>query len=139
MLPVLTSLPTLLGYGQPVSCMILQIVRSLTILLTRRFFIHFDEVCCQLASNQSILKTPHGKWDLVLEIISRTMLLDLPNLYRARFESFWLDQFVNTSRWRKHVSRTVEHLKQTMSWVSLISIVLATLLTFCFKLAALLM
>ncbi len=85
------------------------------------------------------MKVPDSKRNLVLAIISKTLLFGLPDMHRARFKSLWLDQLVNTSRWHKHVSGSVKHLKQTMSWVSPISTVAASLLTFYSKIVALLM
>lgn len=91
---------------------------TLTILRTWRFFVHWSEDHCRLSSDQSALNIPDSKWNLVLDAASRTLLFGLHDVHRARFKSLWLDRLVNTSRWRKYVSRRVENLKQTMSWVS---------------------
>jgi hypothetical protein len=71
----------------------------------------------RLFSDQSIWKVLDSKRNLILAIISRSLLLGFPDVHRAQFKSLWLDQLVNTSRWRKHISGMVEHLKQTMSWI----------------------
>jgi hypothetical protein len=112
---------------------------SLTTFLTWHIFIHFDEGRGRLFSDQSIWKVLDSKRNLILAIISRSLLLGFPDVHRAQFKSLWLDQLVNTSRWRKHISGMVEHLKQTMSWVGSIVIVATYLLTFYPKIVALLM
>ncbi len=58
------------------------------------------------------------------------LLFGLPEEHLARFESLGVDQLVYTSRWRKHVSETVNDLKQEMSRVSRINTVVLFLLTF---------
>ncbi len=83
-----------------------------------RFFIHFGEDHCRLSSDQPILDVPDNKRSLVLAIISKTLLLGLPDQYQARFESLWVDRLAYTFLWRKHVSETSEDLKQMTSWVS---------------------
>ncbi|KAI9458600.1 hypothetical protein BJY52DRAFT_1186740 [Lactarius psammicola] len=67
---------------------------------SHRSFIHFD-----------------SKRSLILTIISKMLLFSLPEDHRARFESLRVDQLIYTSRWRKHVSETVDDLKQEMSWI----------------------
>ncbi|KAH9164843.1 hypothetical protein EDB89DRAFT_1850829, partial [Lactarius sanguifluus] len=86
-----------------------------------RFFIHFGEDHCRLSSDQAILEVPNNKESLVLAIISKTLLFGLPDRHRAQFERLWVDQLAYTAAWRKHVSGTVEDLKQMMSWVSSIA------------------
>lgn len=81
--------------------------------------IHFGEDHCRLSSVQSISKVPNGRQILILEIIPRILLFGLPDMYRARFKSLWVDHVVDTPRWRKHISGTVEDLKQMRSWVGL--------------------
>jgi hypothetical protein len=81
-----------------------------------RFFIHFGEDHCRLSSDQSILEAPDSKRSLALTIISKTLLLGLPDEHQAQFESLWVDQLAYTSPWRKHVSGTVEELNQLTSW-----------------------
>ncbi|KAH9003462.1 hypothetical protein EDB86DRAFT_3218122 [Lactarius hatsudake] len=76
----------------------------------------------RLVSDRSVLKVPDSKQNLVLATVSRTFLFGLPDVYLARFESLWVDRLVNTTHWRKHVSATVEHLKQTMSWIVILFI-----------------
>lgn len=124
-LPALTSSLTSQGYGQlSVSFMHLRPKGHFAILLiaaNHRFFIHFGEDHCRLSSDQSILEVPDSKRSLALTILSKTLLLGLPDEYQARFESLWVDQLAYTSPWRKHVSGTVEELNQLTSWVSSIS------------------
>ncbi len=83
-----------------------------------RFFIRFGRDHCRMSPDQPILEVPDSKWCLVLAIISKILLFGFPDHYEARFKSFWVDQFADTSRWVEHVSETVEDLKQTRSWVS---------------------
>ncbi len=97
------------------------------------FFIHFSEDHCRLSSAQSILEVPDSKRSLVLTMISKTFLFGCPDVHRARFERLLVDQLVYTSPWRKHISGTVEDLKQKMTWVSSIAIVVATLVDLCFS------
>ena len=79
---------------------------------------NFGDDSCQLSFDQSIVEIPVSKWSLSLAIISNTLLFGLPDGHRARFKNLWLDQLVNTSRWREHISETVENSKQTISSVS---------------------
>ena len=61
-------------------------------------------------------------------------LFDLPDVYRAEIETLWVDQHALSYSlspmlsWRKHISNTVEDLKQKMSWVRLIAIVVEAIL-----------
>ncbi|KAH9003504.1 hypothetical protein EDB86DRAFT_2370277 [Lactarius hatsudake] len=82
-----------------------------------RFFIHFGEDHCRMSSDQAILEVLNNKESLVLAIMSKTLLFGLPDRHRAQFERLWVDQLAYTAAWRKHVSGTVEDLKQMMSWV----------------------
>ncbi|KAH9074247.1 hypothetical protein EDB83DRAFT_2355675 [Lactarius deliciosus] len=84
--------------------------------------IRFCEEHSRLVSERSVLKVPDSKQNLVLATVSRMFLFGLPDVYLARFESLWVDRLVNTTRWRKHISATVEHLKQTMSWIVILLI-----------------
>jgi hypothetical protein len=77
----------------------------------------FGEEHPQLSFSQSTLETPDEKWRLVFAIISNTLLLGFPDGQHWRFKSLWLDQLVNTRRWREYLSETVEDLEQTMSWI----------------------
>jgi len=61
--------------------------------------------------------------------VSKVLLFGLPDEHRARFESLCVDQLICTSRWREHVSETVDDLKQEISRVSEIDIVVVLLLT----------
>ena len=70
---------------------------------------------------------------MVLTMISKILLFGFPDVHRARFERLWVDQVVYTSPWRKHVSGTVEALKQKMTWVSSIAIVMGTFLDLFFS------
>ncbi|KAH9003466.1 hypothetical protein EDB86DRAFT_2364666 [Lactarius hatsudake] len=70
---------------------------------------------CRLSFGRSTLEIQDGKWGLILAIISNTLLFGFPGGYQARFKSLWVDQLVGTSRWREHISETVEDLKQTVS------------------------
>ncbi|KAH9017911.1 hypothetical protein EDB84DRAFT_664182 [Lactarius hengduanensis] len=81
-----------------------------------RFFIHFGEDHCRLSSDHSILEVPDNKRSLVLAIMSNTLLFGFPNEYQARFERLWMDQLTYSDPWRKHVSETVDDLKQMTSW-----------------------
>jgi hypothetical protein len=58
-----------------------------------------------------------------------TALFDLPNEHRTRLEGLWVDDLVYTSAWHKHVSETVEDLKQRVVWVSSITATVVCLLT----------
>lgn len=71
----------------------------------------------QLSFGQPTLQIPDGKWSLVLAIILNTLLFGFPDRHQARIKSLWLDQLVNTRRWREHISETVEDLRQMMSSV----------------------
>lgn len=93
-------------------------------------YIYFGEDHCRLSSDQSISKVPDNRQILILEIISKTFLFGLPDMYRARSKSLWVDRVVDTSRWRNHVSGTIEDLKQMRSWVGSISTAAVSLLTF---------
>ena len=68
-----------------------------------------------------------SKQGLLLTMISKA-LFGLPDVYRAEIETLWVDQhtlsysFSPMLSWRKHISDTVEDLKQKMSWVSSIAI-----------------
>jgi hypothetical protein len=133
MLPAPTSSLTLLGYGPLLVSFMLLRPKELLVTLpaaNHRFFIHFGEDHCRLSSDQSILEVPDSKRSLTLAIISNTLLFGLPNEHQAKFESLWVDQLAYTSPWRKHVSGTMEELRHMMSWVSLISTGLVSLLTF---------
>ena len=57
------------------------------------------------------------------------MLFGLPEERRACFESLCVDQLIHTSRWRKHVSETIDDLKQEISRVSEIDVIVVSLLT----------
>jgi hypothetical protein len=81
---------------------------------------------CRLSSDQSILEMPDGTLSLVLTLMSKTVLFGFPDVHRARLEGLWVDQLAYTSPWRKHVSDTVEDLKQKMTWVGSIAVVVAT-------------
>ncbi len=87
---------------------------------------HFGEDHCRLSFGQSTLEIQDSKWGLLLAIISNTLLFGFPDARRARFKNLWVDQLVNTSRWRGHVSGTVEDLKQTVSSVSRIAPAIGT-------------
>ncbi|KAH9163335.1 hypothetical protein EDB89DRAFT_1860023, partial [Lactarius sanguifluus] len=100
---------------------------------SHRFFVHFGEGHCRLSSDQSILEVPDNKRSVVLAFISNAFLFGFPNEYQARFESLWVDQCTYTDPWRKHVSETVDDLKQMIPWVSPISTSSAPLLTFSSK------
>ncbi|KAH9074251.1 hypothetical protein EDB83DRAFT_1947158 [Lactarius deliciosus] len=78
---------------------------------------HFGEDHCRLSFCRSTLEIQDstGKWGILLAIISNTLLFGFPDGYQARFKSLWVDQLVNTSRWREHTSGTVEDLRQTVS------------------------
>ncbi|KAI9438659.1 hypothetical protein H4582DRAFT_2057296 [Lactarius indigo] len=76
---------------------------------------HFGEDHCRLSLGRSTLEIQDSKWSVLLGIISNALLFGFPDGYQARFKSLWLDQLVNTSRWREHMSETVEDLKQMMS------------------------
>jgi hypothetical protein len=73
-----------------------------------------------MSSNQSVLDVPKRKRNLILAVISKA-LFDLPTEYRTRLERLWVDELAYTSTWRKHVSDTVEDLKQRVIWVSAIA------------------
>jgi hypothetical protein len=90
---------------------------SLKSLATEKHRFAFGEEHPQLSFSQSTLEIPDEKWRLVFAIISNTLLLGFPDGQRGRFKSLWLDQLVNTRRWREYISETVEDLEQTMSWV----------------------
>ncbi len=134
MLPALTSLLLLRGYGRlSASFMLLRAVwpfMTSPSLANHRFFTYFGEGHCRLSSYQAILEEPKRKQSIALAIISKTLLLGLPKSHTARFESLWVDQLVYTVPWRKHVSETTENLKQTMTWVSLNATVMVNMLTF---------
>ena len=100
---------------------------------------HFGEDHCCLSSDRSILAVSDTRQIVILGIISRTLLFGFPDVHRARLKSLWVDQLVDTSRWRKHVSETVEDLRQTMSWVRPIATAVASLLTFYSKILTLFM
>ncbi|KAH9031461.1 hypothetical protein EDB84DRAFT_1271049, partial [Lactarius hengduanensis] len=97
------------------------VARSWATVANHRFFVRFGEDHCRQSSDQPILETPDGKLGLALAIISKILLFGIPDHYEARFKSFWVDQFADTSRWLEYVSETVEDLKQTRSWVSWIA------------------
>ncbi|KAI9458591.1 hypothetical protein BJY52DRAFT_412882 [Lactarius psammicola] len=98
---------------------IIYVARSWAAVANRRFFIHSSEEPkdYQLSSNQSTSEVPDRKWSFILAIISKMLLFGIPDHYEARFKSVWVDQFIDMSCWREHVSETVEDLKQTRSWV----------------------
>jgi hypothetical protein len=89
------------------------VARLWSTVASHRSLIHFGEDHCRLSFGQST----DSKWCIPLAIISNTLLFGFPDGHQARFKSLWLDQLVNTSRWREHISKTVEDLKQTMSSV----------------------
>jgi hypothetical protein len=70
-----------------------------------------------MSSNQSIVDLPERKRSLILSAIS-LVLFCLPNERREALEGLWVDELAYTSTWRKHVSNTVEDLKQRIIWVS---------------------
>ncbi|KAF8256838.1 hypothetical protein EI94DRAFT_1762481 [Lactarius quietus] len=63
-------------------------------------FIHFD-----------------SKRVLILTIVSKILLFGLPDGYQACIEGLCVDQLIQSSRWRKHVSETIDDLKQVISLV----------------------
>ncbi|KAH9017912.1 hypothetical protein EDB84DRAFT_1566645 [Lactarius hengduanensis] len=83
---------------------------------SHRFFIHFGEDHCRLSSDHSILEVPDNERSLVLSFVSNALLFGFPNELQARFESLWVDQHTYIAPWRKHVSGTVDDLKQMMLW-----------------------
>jgi hypothetical protein len=82
-----------------------------------RFILGEEHPQLRLSFSQPTLDIAGGKWCLVFAIISNTLLLGFPDGQRGRFKSLWLDQLINTRRWREYISETVEDLEQTMSWV----------------------
>ncbi|KAI9458599.1 hypothetical protein BJY52DRAFT_1416383 [Lactarius psammicola] len=96
------------------SYVITYVARLWTIVASHRLN-HFSEDHCRLSFGQSTSEIKDSKWDLFLAIISNTLLFGFPDGHQARFKNLWLDQLVNTSRWREHVSETVEDLKQMVS------------------------
>ncbi|KAH9171924.1 hypothetical protein EDB89DRAFT_1030082 [Lactarius sanguifluus] len=93
------------------------VARSWATVANHRFFVRFGEDHCRPLSDQPILETSDGKSGLALAIISKILLFGIPGHYEARFKSFWVDQFADTSRWLEYISETVEDLKQTRSWI----------------------
>ena len=89
-------------------------------------FIHFGKNHCHLPSEQSNLVATDSKRSLILTIISKMLLFGLPEEHRADFESLCVDRLIHTSRWRKHVSETVDDLKQEISRVSEIDIIVVS-------------
>ena len=69
-----------------------------------------------------MFEKPESERGLLLTMISKA-LFGLPNVYRVKIETLWVDQhalsysFSPMLSWRKHISNTVEDLKQKMSWV----------------------
>jgi hypothetical protein len=82
-----------------------------------RFILGEEHPQLRLSFSQPTLDIAGGKWCLVFAIISNTLLLGFPDGQRGRFKSLWLDQLINTRRWREYISETVEDLEQTMSWI----------------------
>ena len=89
----------------------------LSLLDTENHRLEFGEEHPRLSFSQSSLEIPDGRWRLLFAVLSNTLLLGFPDGQQRRLKSLWLDQLVNTCRWREHISEMVEDLKQTMSWV----------------------
>ena len=84
-----------------------------------------------MSSNKSVLVVPERRQSLIFAAMSKA-LFDLPNEHQTRLEGLWVDDLVYLSTWRKHVSETVEDLKQRMAWVSSITATVVCLLTLLF-------
>ena len=95
-----------------------------------RSSIDFGEYHCSLPSAQSNVYWETGNERcLVLTIVSKILLFGFPDEHLARFESLCVDQLVYTSRWHNRVSETIGDLKQEVTRVSKIDVVLVSLLT----------
>ena len=101
--------------------------------MKHRFILHAGEDHYLLRGDQSVFEKPESERGLLLTMISKA-LFGLPDVYRAEIETLWVDQhalsysFSPMLSWRKHIHNTVEDLKQKMSWVSLIAIVVEAML-----------
>jgi hypothetical protein len=104
------------------SPIITHVARLWTSIASHRSLIHFGEDHCRLSFGQST----NSNWSFPLAMISNTLLFGFPDGRRARFKRLWLDKLVNTSRWREHISETVEDSKQTMS--SMFALLIANVL-----------
>lgn len=88
-----------------------------------RFILHAGEDHYLLRGSQCVFEKPESERSLLLTMISKA-LFGLPDVYKAEIEILWVDQhafsysFSPMLSWRKHISDTVEDLKQKMSWVS---------------------
>jgi hypothetical protein len=108
------------------------------IVVKHRFIIYASEDNCRLRGNQCVFEKPDSERGLLLTMISKA-LFGLPDMHRAEIETLWVDQcalsysFSPMHSWRKHISDAVEDLKQKMSWVSLIAIVVEAMLDHHFR------
>lgn len=89
-------------------------------------------------NDQCVFSEPDSERGLLLTMTSMA-LFGLPDVHRAGIENLWVDQytlpysFSLALSWRKHISDMVEDLKQKMSWVSLIAIVVEALVDLFFS------
>ncbi|KAH9165129.1 hypothetical protein EDB89DRAFT_340249 [Lactarius sanguifluus] len=98
-------------------CVTTYVARLWATIVNHRFIIRFGEARGQLSLDQSMSEVADSKPSLALTMISKALLFGFPDVHRARFEALWIDQVVYTSPWRKHISGTVEDLKQKMTWI----------------------
>src|ERR1700677_2476703 len=100
--------------------------------VNHRFIIYAGEDHCRMSSDQCVFRESDSERGLLLTVISKA-LFGLPDVHRAGIETLWVDQYALSYSfslvlsWRKHISDTIEDLKQKMSWVSLIAIVVEAL------------
>ncbi|KAI9458596.1 hypothetical protein BJY52DRAFT_413027 [Lactarius psammicola] len=92
---------------------------------------YIARLCATVANHRSLIhfEASGSKRGLISTIVLKVLLFGLPDEHQARFESLCVDRLICTSRWRQHVSETVEDLKQEISRVSAINIAVVSLLT----------
>ena len=96
----------------------------------RRFILHASKYHCRLRGNQCVIEKPESERGILLTMISKA-LFGLPDVHRAEIETLWValsHSFSPMLSWHKHISDTIGDLKQKMSWVSIIAIVVEAIM-----------